>query len=130
MTSIIIDTNAYSHLLKGNKAVQKVLEQTNLIYLSPIVIGELKTGFKLGSKTKFNQQLLDDFINQPTVQTLDIDSATSEVYSNIFVNLKKAGTPIPLNDVWIAAQALQTKSSLLTYDQHFSNIPSLKVISP
>jgi tRNA(fMet)-specific endonuclease VapC len=126
MKKVCIDTNIYSALLKGSKEIQETLEQARVIYLSTVCIGELLAGFKLGTKEIENKQLLQKFIDQPTVKVVSISQETTEVYADVFYNLRNNGTPIPLNDVWIASHALEHGSVLLTLDKHFLKVAGLR----
>jgi tRNA(fMet)-specific endonuclease VapC len=130
MQKVCIDTNAYSQLLKGSSQLQETLEQAHVVCISVVCIGELLAGFKLGSKEKENKILLEKFISQPTVEVLEVTSETAEFYAEVFAQLRKNGTPIPLNDVWIAAHTFQSGSVLLTLDKHFAKIPGLRIWSP
>ena len=125
MNRILIDTNIYSLALRGEKDVVNTLRQVNHIGISAISIGELLSGFKGGNKEQENRQQLCRFLDSPRVRLYvgDVDSA--EYYSSVLNHLKKQGTPIPTNDIWIAAIALQHGLPLYTFDKHFSNIAGL-----
>ncbi len=101
------------------------LARADTVYMSVFVLGELSAGFKAGSKEKGNKQLLERFLLKPTVSVLDATMDTADVFGFIMASLRKSGTPIPINDVWIAAQCLETGSLLVTYDNHFAQIPGL-----
>jgi tRNA(fMet)-specific endonuclease VapC len=102
------------------------LARAGRVYVPVFVLGELLAGFRLGTKEKPNRQLLERFLTKPTVAILDATRETAEYFGLIKSTLKKAGQPIPLNDVWIAAQALETGSVLITYDSHFAIVPGLR----
>lgn len=125
MKRILLDTSAYSHLMRGNKDIAKLLDEADEVFLSAIVIGELLAGFKSGSKDQHNKSVLHDFLSVESVGILYIDDETAERYSVIHAYLKKSGTPIPTNDVWIAASAMQHGLVLITSDQHFSVLPQI-----
>lgn len=127
MEKVCLDTNAYSALLRGSVEIKEVLEQATAIYLSTICIGELIAGFCLGSKETKNRQLLNDFINQPSVEVIQVSQESAEFFAKVFAQLKINGTPLPINDVWIAAHAQEYGAVLLTYDKHFLKIPGLTV---
>jgi tRNA(fMet)-specific endonuclease VapC len=127
MKRILLDTNAYSHLLAGDKKVLSLLAESDVVYMSIFVLGELYAGFKGGSKEKENTQLLKRFIQKPTVEILEATEETSKVFGQVKNDLKKAGTPLPINDVWIAAHTLESGSTLITYDIHFREIPDLRL---
>lgn len=127
MKRILLDTNAYSHLLAGDEQVLSHLVESDVVYMSIFVLGELYAGFKGGSKEQENTQLLKRFIQKPTVEILESTEETSKVFGQVKSDLKKAGTPLPINDVWIAAHALESCSTLITYDIHFRGITDLRL---
>lgn len=85
----------------------------------------LLAGFRCGSKEQQNRDELDLFFDSPRVDLLAIDDGTAEFYAQIFAELKERGRPIPTNDLWLAASALQHGLALATYDEHFKNISGL-----
>ncbi len=126
MNKILIDTNAYSNYLRGDAKVLEVLSQSSVVYLSVIVMGELLTGFKCGTKNEANVNYLKRFAAKSTVNIFPVSEETAEIFSEVMFDLKKHGTPIPINDVWIAAQAIETGSVLITFDRHFEKIKHLR----
>jgi tRNA(fMet)-specific endonuclease VapC len=127
MKKVILDTNAISALFRGSENVLRFISQAETVYISAIVLGELYTGFKHGSKEEQNRQWLTKLLEKPTVQTVDVSNETAEIYSDIMKALRKMGTPIPTNDVWLAAQAFETGSVLITLDKHFKNVQGLRL---
>jgi tRNA(fMet)-specific endonuclease VapC len=125
MNKILIDTNIYSSALKGDPVVIQVLRQVVHIGISAISIGELLSGFKGGNREKENRKELGTFLDSPRVILYGINEYTAEYYCAILNQLKSAGTPIPTNDIWIAAVAFQFGLQLYTLDQHFSYIDGL-----
>ncbi len=125
MNKIIIDTNIYSNLLRGNNEVVGILQQVSYIGIAVISIGELLSGFKAGNRIKENRNQLGQFLDSPRVTICQVDIDTAEHYSAILNKLKKNGTPIPTNDIWIAAVALQHGLPLYTLDKHFSYVEGL-----
>ena len=126
MKSIILDTNAYTRLLTGEEDVLDVIGTAETVYMSIFVLGELYAGFAGGTKERANKDTLDRFLRKPSVKILNATSETAEVFGMVKQELKKAGTPLPINDVWIAAHTLETGSTLITYDGHFKNIPGIR----
>ncbi len=122
MTRILIDTNIYSLAMHGEKNIVEILRQTRHIGISAISIGELFSGFRGGSRKQEHRRELNQFLDSPRVSLYSVDEETAEQYSAVLQQLKRQGTPIPTNDIWIAAVALQHGLSLLTRDEHFSNI--------
>ncbi|MCU0917316.1 MAG: type II toxin-antitoxin system VapC family toxin [Planctomycetes bacterium] len=127
MRKVLIDTSAYSHLLRGSTEILDLLGRADIVYLSVFVLGELFAGFKGGSKESANKELLERFLRRPTVRILSATRETAEVFAEIKHRLRRAGTPIPLNDVWIAAHAVETGSVLVTFDPHFRKIAGLRL---
>jgi tRNA(fMet)-specific endonuclease VapC len=125
MKRVLVDTNAYTALLAGEEAVLDALASADAVLMSAMVLGELHAGFKGGRKERINLKTLGDFLRRPAVRTLDVTSATAEVFGVVKHALKVAGTPIPINDVWIAAHAIESGSWLVTYDRHFTHVPGL-----
>jgi tRNA(fMet)-specific endonuclease VapC len=128
MKSLLIDTNIYSYALNGNADVIKVLQRAQKIAICSISIGELLSGFKAGSKEKKNRAELEEFLDSPRLQLINIDEDTAEFYAEIQNGLKKKRRPIPTNDIWIAATALQHGFKLYTSDQHFKYVPGLMLV--
>ena len=125
MNKILIDTNIYSYAMRGDHEVINNLQQVAHIGISSISIGELLSGFKAGNKEAINRQELNIFLDSPRVSLYYVDEFTAEFYSAILNQLKKQGTPIPTNDIWIAATALQKGLPVYTFDQHFGHIAGL-----
>ncbi|MBU0673304.1 MAG: type II toxin-antitoxin system VapC family toxin [Proteobacteria bacterium] len=125
MNRILIDTNIYSNALRGNNEVVAVLQRASLIGISAISIGELYSGFLAGTREKTNREELDQFLDSPRVVIYPADESTAEYYSSTLNQLKSQGTPIPTNDIWIAATAFQHGLQLYTLDNHFHHIKGL-----
>jgi tRNA(fMet)-specific endonuclease VapC len=124
--NIIIDTNAFTRLLAGGEDVLDVIGTAEIVYMSIFVLGELYAGFAGGTKERGNKDALNSFLLKPPVKILNATSETAKIFGMVKQNLKKAGTPLPINDVWIAAHALETGSILITYDSHFKKIAGLR----
>ncbi|MFC2171561.1 type II toxin-antitoxin system VapC family toxin [Acidobacteriota bacterium] len=125
MKKILLDTNAFSRLLGGDETVLDILSESEIVYMSIFVLGELYTGFKAGKKEQRNRSILDNFLKKPTVRILNATTDTAEVFAFVKSNLRKAGKPIPINDVWIASHAIETGSALVSYDKHFKDVSGL-----
>jgi predicted nucleic acid-binding protein len=124
---VMLDTSAYSALLRGNEDVKRAVQESDEIYLNPVVLGELLAGFAYGGKEKKNREILREFLASPRLQVTDIDEETSERYAVIINYLWQEGTPVPTNDLWIAATAMQHGLKLITTDGHYRNIPQIIV---
>ena len=122
MSSYCLDTSAYSNFRRGNEEVAALLDRAELVGVSTVALGELRTGFLLGGKRRRNETELDAFLDSSVVEVLPVDSETSHQYAEIVAELRKAGTPIPTNDIWIAATAARNGTTVLTCDDHFERI--------
>jgi tRNA(fMet)-specific endonuclease VapC len=122
---IIIDTSAYAAFLKGHPGIKLSIQRADEISVSPVVLGELLSGFMMGKNERRNRSILRDFISSARVNLLEIDEETSERYAVILYHLRTKGTPIPTNDLWIAASAMQYGLKLLTTDRHYTEVPQI-----
>ena len=129
MKKVLIDTNIYSFAMKGDTGVVSTLRKIDLIGISTISIGELFSGLKGGSREEKSREELNLFLDSPRVVVHPIDEETADFYASILNNLKRAGTPIPTNDIWIASVAFQHGYKLLSKDKHYKFIPGLVHIS-
>jgi len=125
LKKLLLDTNAYARLLRGDGDVLEALGLAATVYMSVFVLGELYAGFKGGNKETENRAQLNDFLRRPTVRILTATRETSDIFGTLKDRLKKSGTPLPINDVWIAAHATESGSHLLTFDTHFANVAGL-----
>jgi tRNA(fMet)-specific endonuclease VapC len=122
---VMLDTSAYSSLMKGDELTLGVLSHSTAVYVSAIVLGELESGFRRGNRYRQNADTLDKFLSKPSVCVAPISQETAAHYAQIDMYLRQKGRPIPRNDVWIAASALENGCQLLTLDAHFREIPLL-----
>ena len=127
MKKIILDTNAYTRLLAGDENVLDVVASTETVFMSIFVLGELHAGFLGGNKEQENRDVLKRFLLKPSVKILNATLETAEVFGSIKNSLTLAGTPLPFNDVWIAAHGVETGSIIITYDTHFKRVPGLRL---
>jgi predicted nucleic acid-binding protein len=127
---LVLDTNAYSALMSGDQQLRQLLETADWVGMPSVVIGELWAGFLQGRRAEFNITVLDDFLRSGNVQTLTQGRAEAERYGALVKALRERGTPIPANDIWIAAAALASDARLLSRDIHFGKVPLLVVCSP
>lgn len=122
---ILLDTSAYVAFKLNNTEVVRTILSAEQIIFSPVVFGELMFGFRNGSKFKENMNDLDQFLIHEAVELASIGKITSDRYSRIASQLKEQGTPIPTNDIWIAAQTMEHGAELITTDLHFEMINGL-----
>ena len=122
---IMLDTSAYVGFKQNLSGVVEIIVKAELIVFSPIVLGELMFGFRNGNQFRNNMSDLDMFLEHEAVELAPIGNITSDRYSRIATQLKKQGTPIPTNDIWIAAQTMEHGAELITSDHHFEKITGL-----
>lgn len=122
---LLLDTNAYSALARGNTVLAEYVQSAEQIMLSSIVAGELLHGFRCGSRLDTNLRQFDSFLARPFVQLIPVGLTTADRFSRIMAALRAKGRPIPTNDVWIAAHATETGAELITRDRHFGEIDGL-----
>jgi tRNA(fMet)-specific endonuclease VapC len=128
MNTLILDTNAYNRYAAGELAVLDAIRQADIVYMSIFVLGELFYGFKRGTRERENRLLLRKFLGGAKTRILEGTEATSEHFGSLKAHLKRVGNPIPINDIWIAAHALETGSMLVTFDSHFEHVPGLRTL--
>ncbi len=123
--SIAIDGNRYTDFFRGDREVVQVISSADAVVLPFIVVAELRAGFLGGSRTTDNERNLTKFLRKDRVSVLFPDDATTHLYAALHIDLRRAGTPIPTNDLWIAALVLQHDLVLFSRDRHFDRIPRL-----
>jgi tRNA(fMet)-specific endonuclease VapC len=122
---LALDTNRYTDLCSGNAYVVETIERADQVWLPFIALGELRAGFAVGSEGPRNEAVLRRFLLKPGVGVLYADEQTAHHYAAIYRQLRKHGTPIPTNDMWIAALVLQHSVALFARDAHFDALPQL-----
>jgi tRNA(fMet)-specific endonuclease VapC len=125
MRRAVIDTNIYVAFKRNHQSTIDKIRRLDFIGMDITVLAELYAGFRGGTKEHQNRKELELFLNNPRVHLLNHEQETAEFYALIYHNLKSQGTPIPTNDIWIAASAMQHGLALLTLDEHFSKINNL-----
>ena len=126
MSRFCLDTSAYSHFFRGHGAAVNAIDGAEWIGVPVVTLGELETGLALGGRRRENQTQLEAFLDHPVVETLPTDRAMAMHYGDLMVALRRAGTPVPTNDVWIGAASLATESEVLIYDSHFLHMPGVR----
>ena len=122
---VALDTNRYVDLCKGIVETVALLEQAEAIVLPFVVLGELRAGFAYGRRPAENERILRRFLLKDGVRVLFADDQTTHHYASLFRQLRKQGTPIPTNDMWLAALVLQHNLALHARDKHFDHLPQL-----
>ena len=122
MSRFCIDTSAYSQFKRGHHEVAELLDGASYVAVPSIVIGELWLGFLGGTKARENELELSQFLEHRVVEEVPIDRDVAKIYAEIVRALKAKGTPMPTNDIWIAATAARVGATVLTFDKHFGAI--------
>jgi predicted nucleic acid-binding protein len=122
---IILDTNAYVAFKRGHDAVVDRVRNAHRVVFSTVVAGELIFGFRHGSRLAENMEELARFLDNPYVETVPVTITTADRFGRVAAGLRRKGSPIPTNDIWIAAHAFETGAELLSFDRHFERIDGL-----
>ena len=122
---ILLDSNAYSRLMRGDDQTATVVRDATEILMSAVVVGELLYGFRSGSRLERNMADLRSFLNNPYVSFVPVGPVTADRYSRVAAALRARGSPIPANDMWIAAHALETGADLVSADRHFESVDGI-----
>lgn len=125
MSRLLLDTSAYSAFFRGAPEAAEALRACDEIILNPVILGELLAGFRRGQRPAANEKALEEFLETPRVLVVAVDEETATRYAAILEGLRQAGTPIPTNDIWIAASAMQHGLEVLTADGHFTRVPQV-----
>lgn len=124
---IVLDTSAYSWLRSGHEGVLDKVASAEIVWVPTVVIGELEAGFALGRHQRENTTLLDEFLSEPFASVRPVTREVATLYGRLFATLRRGGTPIPINDVWIGAAVLECGGCLVTFDSHFEKIAGLEM---
>ena len=125
---LAVDTNRYTDFCRGDSQVVERLESAETIYLPFVVVGELRAGFAVGQRGMENERVFREFLIRPGVEILFADEPTTIHYAALYRQLRAQGTPIPTNDMWIAALVLQHGLVLYHRDRQFEQLPQLATI--
>ena len=126
MRPVLLDSNAYTAFMLGAAEVVEVVAHAEKLLVTSIVLGELLAGFAAGTREPRNRAELARFLDSPRVEVLAVTAQTADSYALVYAGLRRKGQPIPTNDLWIAASALEHGAALLTRDAHFSQIDGLR----
>ncbi|MBI4468207.1 MAG: type II toxin-antitoxin system VapC family toxin [Acidobacteria bacterium] len=127
MSRLLLDTSGYSAFLRGHEGLKRSLQNAEQIFLNAVVLGELRAGFIRSQRRRQNEDELTQFLSSPRVGVVGMDENTADCYAAILDSLRIAGTPIPTNDVWIAASAMEFGLRVLTTDTHFVKVAQVLV---
>ena len=125
---VLLDSSAYSQLMRGREQVSRIVRGAEEALLSAVVLGELLYGFRHGSRYERNARAMRTFLDNPYVSFVPVGATTSDRYSRIAASLRAKGRPIPTNDVWIAAHAMETGADLVSADRHFEHVDGIVLI--
>jgi tRNA(fMet)-specific endonuclease VapC len=121
----MLDTSAYSRFRSGDSRVHDLIADADVVIVPAPVLGELYGAFEAGGRARDNRVALADFLDEPFVSTSDVSETVARQYGRVYGALRKAGTPVPVNDMWIAACAIDQGACLLTFDAAFERVPGL-----
>ncbi len=127
MRPILVDTNAYTAFMRGEAVIVEVITHAPQLFVSSTVLGELLAGFAAGTRESKNRSELAQFLNSPRVGIYPVTADTADSYALVYASLRRKGQPIPSNDLWIAASALEHGAALLSLDAHFANVEGLRL---
>jgi predicted nucleic acid-binding protein len=129
IAAVAIDTNAYSGFRRGHPALVEVFSRVPRLIVPLVVIAELLAGFAGGKKALRNRAELASFTASPRVSLALPERQTAEAYAAVYQQLRRDGHPIPTNDIWVAAAALQASVPLITLDAHYRFVANLRPAS-
>ena len=122
MSRFCLDTSAYSHFRRGETQVIAHIDRAEWIGVPSVVLGELWAGFLSGTRADENEAELAEFLAHPIVEVVPLDASVARIYGEIFTDLRARGRPLPTNDLWVAAAAVRSGTTVLTFDAHFQAI--------
>lgn len=127
---LLLDTNAYSAIARAHPGATELMRRAESLVFSTVVLGEVLAGFRHGSKLAENLERLRRFVAPPRVILVPVTWTTADRYSRVYAALRSKGKPIPTNDMWIAAHALETGADLVSFDPHFQHVEGLAWVTP
>jgi tRNA(fMet)-specific endonuclease VapC len=122
---IVMDTSAYSHMRTGHPELTDLLALAEALLIPVTVLGELEGAFELGSRARVNRRALTEFLSEPFVSILPTTPDVARRYGQVFARQRRAGRPVSVNDMWIAASAIDSGGHLVTFDKDFGRIEAL-----
>lgn len=125
---VALDTNRYKDLCEGDLEAAHLLEEADEVLIPFAVLAELRAGFTAGSRGRENEQVLQRFLRKPGVEVLYPDDTTTRAYARLYRQLRLQGTPIPINDLWIAALVVEHNLALCSRDRHFDHLPQIEIV--
>ena len=128
MSSVVLDTNVLIRMLAAMDRIPASFSQYERVLIPSVVIGEYRAGLFANNAGIQAARKLDEYMGRATVDTIPVTDRTAELYAKVYQALRAQGTPIPQNDRWIAASALEHGADIATHDEHFRLVPMLTVI--
>jgi len=125
---LALDTNGYVDLMRGDADVRARVEGANKVLVPFVVLAELRAGFAVGAQGRANERFLQRFLAKPGVEVVYATDATTHHYAALYRQLRQQGTPVPTNDLWIAALVTEHGARLCTRDAHFGHLAQLDVV--
>jgi tRNA(fMet)-specific endonuclease VapC len=126
---LVLDTNIYSDYAEGlTDVVEAIVQYGQDLFIPAIVLGELTYGFMKGSRKTYNEKKLRQIIDHLQIGIIPVDTDVARKYGFIFLALRKKGTKIPINDVWISACCMAVGGVLLTRDRHFEQVDQIETM--
>ena len=122
---LALDVNCYVDVAANEPRAREAVERAERVYLPFVVLAELRAGFLAGSRGRQNERNLNRFLKQPRVRVLLPDEQTTMHDATLQHQLREQGTPIPTNDIWIAALVVQHGLHLCSRDRHFDHLPQV-----
>ena len=122
---VALDTNRYVDLCKGLAETVALMEEAEAVILPFVVVAELRAGFAHGRRQADNERTLRRFLFKDGVRVLFADDQTTHHYASVYRQLRKQGTPIPTNDIWLASLVLQHNLALHARDAHFDHLAQI-----
>jgi len=127
---VLLDTDAYTALFRGHEGIAARVRRAEHVLISAVVAGELLFGFRNGSRYEANRKELEDFLESPYVALLPVTLVTSDRFGRIAASLRRKGRPLPTNDIWIAAHAMESGAELLSFDRHVDQVDGIAWVQP
>ena len=125
---LALDTNRYVDLMRGDAEVRALVEGARTALVPFVVLAELRAGFAVGAQGRANERFLQRFLAKPGVEVVYATDATTHHYAALYRQLRQQGTPVPTNDLWIAALVTEHGARLCTRDAHFGHFAQLDVV--
>ena len=123
--NLAIDTNRYRDFCDNDPVAVDVVQTADRIFVPFVSVAELRAGFLCGVRGSENEQVLSRFLTRSRVSVLYASEHTIRHYAQLYYQLRQQGTPIPTNDIWIAALVVESDLVLFSRDRHFEHLPQL-----